>query len=74
MDTMDTMDTMGAAPAWWRVTTYPRPATGAGGDNGIAKIQKRREISVDSYYDRPHYLPPHPYMIYVPWAGAVALV
>jgi hypothetical protein len=36
--------------------------TGAGGYNGIAKMQNRRGISVSSYYDRSHYLHPHPYM------------
>jgi hypothetical protein len=34
-------------------------STGAGGDNGTGKIQKRREISVGSYYDQSHYLHPH---------------
>eukprot|EP01047_Picozoa_sp_COSAG01_P056078 COSAG01_NODE_6316_length_3740_cov_2.298270_5_plen_263_part_00 len=43
----------------WRFCVVPR-WYGAGGDNGIAKIQKRREISVGFYYDRSHYLPPHP--------------
>jgi hypothetical protein len=36
------------------------PSTGAGGDHGIAKLQKRRAISVGSYYDPSHDLPPHP--------------
>jgi hypothetical protein len=36
--------------------------TGAGGDNGIAKLWNRREISVSSCCDRPHYLHPHPYI------------
>jgi hypothetical protein len=35
-------------------------STGAGGDNGIAKMSKCRGISVSSYYDQSHYLPPHP--------------
>jgi hypothetical protein len=35
-------------------------STGAGGDNGIAKLWNRREISVSSYDDRSHYLHPHP--------------
>eukprot|EP01047_Picozoa_sp_COSAG01_P035708 COSAG01_NODE_2755_length_7137_cov_3.530548_8_plen_98_part_00 len=39
---------------------HPMVTYGAGGDNGIAKIQKRREISVCYYYDRSHHLPPHP--------------
>eukprot|EP01047_Picozoa_sp_COSAG01_P015835 COSAG01_NODE_798_length_13503_cov_8.878395_14_plen_112_part_00 len=34
--------------------------TGAGGDNGIAKMWNRREISVSSYYDQSHSLHPHP--------------
>jgi hypothetical protein len=34
---------------------------GAGGDNnGIAKMWNRREISVSSYDDQSHDLPPHP--------------
>jgi hypothetical protein len=40
-----------------------RPASaGAGGDNGIAKMWNRREISVSSYYDQSHYLHPHPWI------------
>jgi hypothetical protein len=39
----------------------------AGGDNGITKMWNRREISVSSYYDRSHYLHPHP----VHWGCAV---
>jgi hypothetical protein len=35
--------------------------TGAGGDNGIAKMWNCREISVSSYYDQSTYLHPHPY-------------
>jgi hypothetical protein len=35
--------------------------TGAGGDNGIATMPNRREISVSSYYEQSHYLPPPPY-------------
>jgi hypothetical protein len=38
------------------------PATGAGGDNGIAATWNRREISVSSYDDPSHYLHPHPYI------------
>eukprot|EP01047_Picozoa_sp_COSAG01_P073859 COSAG01_NODE_12165_length_1788_cov_123.984606_3_plen_179_part_00 len=33
--------------------------TGAGGDNAIAKMSNRREISVSSYYDQSHYPPPY---------------
>jgi hypothetical protein len=33
-----------------------------GGDNGIAKMWNRREISVSSYDDPSHYLHPHPYI------------
>jgi hypothetical protein len=36
-------------------------STGAGGDNGTGKIQKRREISVGSYDDQSHDLHPHSY-------------
>jgi hypothetical protein len=35
--------------------------TGAGGDNGIAKMWNRREISVSSYDDQSHDLHPHPH-------------
>jgi hypothetical protein len=38
----------------------PQVFTGAGGDNGFAKARKRREISVGSYHDPFHCLPPHP--------------
>eukprot|EP01047_Picozoa_sp_COSAG01_P051456 COSAG01_NODE_5312_length_4341_cov_18.144036_3_plen_278_part_00 len=38
------------------------PYTGAGGDNGTGTIQKRRGISVGSYYDQSHYLHSHPYI------------
>ena len=34
--------------------------TGAGEDNGIAKMWNRREISVSYFYDQSHYLLPHP--------------
>jgi hypothetical protein len=34
---------------------------GAGGDNGIAKMWIRREISASSDDDQSHYLHPHPY-------------
>eukprot|EP01047_Picozoa_sp_COSAG01_P025649 COSAG01_NODE_1628_length_9684_cov_9.777673_4_plen_122_part_00 len=34
-------------------------STGAGGDNGIAKLWNRRGISVSSYDDQSHYLHPH---------------
>jgi hypothetical protein len=39
---------------------HRRLSTGAGGDNGIAKMWNRREISVSSDHGRSHYLPPHP--------------
>jgi hypothetical protein len=41
--------------------TGGRQSTGAGGDNGIAKMWNRREISVSSCYDQSHDLHPHPY-------------
>jgi hypothetical protein len=34
--------------------------TGAGGDNGIAKLWNRRELSASSDDDQSHYLHPHP--------------
>eukprot|EP01049_Picozoa_sp_SAG25_P007186 SAG25_NODE_571_length_6846_cov_4.575070_10_plen_166_part_00 len=34
--------------------------SGAGGDNGIAKMWNRREISVSSHYNQSHDLHPHP--------------
>jgi hypothetical protein len=37
-------------------------STGAGGDNGTAKVWDRREISVSTYYDQSHYLHPHSYV------------
>jgi hypothetical protein len=36
--------------------------TGAGGDNGIAKMWNCREISVSSYGDQSHYLHPPPHL------------
>jgi hypothetical protein len=41
--------------------TCASAATGAGGDNGIAKLWNRREISASSDDDQSHYLHPHPY-------------
>eukprot|EP01047_Picozoa_sp_COSAG01_P040710 COSAG01_NODE_3444_length_6087_cov_8.153140_6_plen_585_part_00 len=51
-----------ASPCWpaLRVLMHACMGTGAGGDNGIAKTRKRREISVCSYYDQFHHLHPHP--------------
>jgi hypothetical protein len=40
---------------------------GAGGENGIAKMWNRRDISASSYYDQSHHLHPHPY-IWKQWA------
>jgi hypothetical protein len=36
-------------------------STGAGGENGIAKMWNRREIPVSSYDDQSHDLHPNPY-------------
>jgi hypothetical protein len=36
--------------------------TGAGGDNGIAEMWNRREISANCCYDQSHDLHPHPYV------------
>jgi hypothetical protein len=50
------------------ISRHPAPicahhcGTGAGGDNGIAKMWSRRGISVSSHYDQSHYLHPHPYV------------
>eukprot|EP01047_Picozoa_sp_COSAG01_P012760 COSAG01_NODE_582_length_15201_cov_7.218315_22_plen_174_part_00 len=53
-----------AAPVARRSMTSWRAAsalsTGAGGDNGIATMWNRREISVSSCHDQSHYLHPHP--------------
>eukprot|EP01047_Picozoa_sp_COSAG01_P055404 COSAG01_NODE_6166_length_3814_cov_46.365276_5_plen_80_part_00 len=38
-------------------------STGAGGDNGIAKLWTRREISVCSYHEMACYLLLHPYVL-----------
>jgi hypothetical protein len=51
-------------PPSWRAEALLAPAalatvTGAGGDNGIAKMWNRRGISASSYYDQSHYLHPH---------------
>jgi hypothetical protein len=40
----------------------PVRSYGCGGDDGSEKMWKRREISVSSYYDPSHHLPPHAYM------------
>jgi hypothetical protein len=40
--------------------------TGAGGDNEIANMQNRREISVGSYDDESYYLHPQPYVYATP--------
>jgi hypothetical protein len=50
------------------------PATGAGGDHGIAKMWKRREISASSCYDRSHELPPRPYYACLKRPGVRACV
>eukprot|EP01047_Picozoa_sp_COSAG01_P018829 COSAG01_NODE_1029_length_12019_cov_560.144631_4_plen_215_part_00 len=42
-------------------SSYRSGDTGAGGENGSAKMWNRREISVSSYDDRSHDLHPHPY-------------
>jgi hypothetical protein len=47
-----------------------RTCTAAGGDNGIAEMWKRREISVSSCYDQSHYLPPQPYLECIQDRGA----
>ena len=40
-------------------------ATGVGGDNGIAHMWNRREISASADHDQSLYLHPHPYWIAV---------
>eukprot|EP01049_Picozoa_sp_SAG25_P008557 SAG25_NODE_782_length_5356_cov_9.982880_6_plen_206_part_00 len=46
-----------------------RVSTGAGGDNRVAKMWKRRGISASSGYDRSHDLPPHPQADVDAWAA-----
>jgi hypothetical protein len=52
-----------------RSVTFDRKSatsTGAGGDNGIAKMWNRRDISASFSYDQSHYLHPHPYAAWQP--------